>query len=65
MFNDADVEQALWEAKGRRIDELENKGICTHSSGRVDEMGNLVCGDCGKGFNSFEELMEAHAEMIG
>ena len=71
-FQDADIEQAEFEAEGRRLAALKRRGVCTHGSavgfsGTVTypeqeglKVGQMRCTDgCGRVFESDEAWMEA------
>lgn len=68
-IDDADIEQAAWEALGARIHALQQDGVCIHGSaigagGDPDLIGGqLRCTDgCGRVFGSEEEWLDALAE---
>jgi hypothetical protein len=65
-MRDADIQQASFEAAGRNLDRLKDKGICAHGSlrGKGDGSEAVICRNCGEEFASFEEAVEAFAEFL-
>lgn len=77
-FQDADIEQAEFEAEGNRIAALRRRGVCTHDSGvsyrdpavypeqEGLKPGQLRCTDgCGRVFNSEADWHDARNEALG
>jgi hypothetical protein len=79
IYQDADIEQMEMEQLGNRIARLKEQGVCTHGSGVTrsktgevfsPEQEGLVgeqsaCTEgCGKVFDTFEDQMAAHRDVI-
>ena len=60
-YRDADIEQAEFEAEGRRESQLRKRGICTHGWYQGQPNGNdglITCLHCGATFLN----MQAHQD---